>query len=140
MCEPEFSGMKRQPGRTTEIRFGLRAPLAINFVAADRVAQLSEVDADLMGATCFEPAPEQGMAGQALRHFDMGDGLLARVRTQSAAAPAVAAIAHQVGANGSGTDLPGHESQVTADYRVNPELPAQTPLRFHGPREHDQAA
>ena len=70
----------------------------------------------------------------------MRDRFLALIGERGAAAPAVAAIAHEEAADGPRLDLAGHDRQIAARDGVLAKLHAEPAFRFDGAREDDQAA
>src|SRR5262245_50913867 len=97
MGETELGGVQGQAGRAALVRLRLLAEFAVvDLLTADRMAQLAQVDANLMGAARLEPARQQRVVLQVFDGIDMRDRLLAGAAQGSAAAPAVAAIADEL--------------------------------------------
>ena len=83
MRELQFLGMQRLAAKAAQgfDQFGRRslgqAQVAITQVADDRVSRMGHVYADLVRATGFEPAFNQGHGAELLAHAEMGDRLAA---------------------------------------------------------------
>src|SRR5258708_5507019 len=96
MEETQFGGVKGKPRGVAfvlepcAVRF-----VQIDFVAANGMAELGQVYADLMGPAGFQTAGKDGVALEPFDHVHVGDRVLALVGEVSAAAPAVAAVADE---------------------------------------------
>src|SRR5262245_39478488 len=99
------------------------------------MADLGEMDADLVRATGFQPAAQKRVPRQALDDFDVRDRLFSHAGNFCAAAAAVAAIAHQARANGLALNLSRHNREILTVHRMACELLAQTALRLDRARE-----
>src|SRR5207253_2413648 len=102
---------------------------------------LGEVDADLVRPARFQPTGDEGVPrAQRLHALDVGDGRLAAPRSARAAAPAVATVADQPGADRLRGRPAGDHGQVPPADRVRMELLAQLALREGGAGEDNQPA
>ncbi|SRR5712691_9857371 len=96
MPEAQLGGVQGKTGRAAWVRATFAARLAIvHFFATDWMAQLRQVNANLMRSPGFQPAAHHGIAGQFFNQLDVRDGLFADARQLGAAAPTVAAISDQ---------------------------------------------
>src|SRR4051812_36940067 len=92
MLKTQLGSMQEQT-RTIASQHGFSTrPFDVDLFAANRVAELAQMDADLMCASCFQPARKESKTRQALQHAYMGDRLFPGAR-RATAAPAVASIA-----------------------------------------------
>src|SRR5262245_12953907 len=140
MFDGEIGGMQGRTPEAAGVGQGRAVERAIvDALAAQRRAALAEVDAHLVGAPRFEPALDEGEIAERLLDSDMSDGVLS-FATGSAAAPAVAAVAHQPRLDALVACPPAHDRQVAALDGMSTELLTQAPLRLGGAREHNQAA
>ncbi len=88
----------------------------------------------------FQPAADEGVAGQLFGYFKVGDGYLADVVGAAAAAPAIAAIAHQIGADRLGLYISWHQCQIAANDGMRLELTPQAPFGVNRAGKYQQAA
>ena len=112
----------------------------VDFVAADRMAQLGKMDADLMGAARLQPAFDQRVIAQKFQGPDVRYRGLADVGQGRAAAAAVAPIADQAVGDRLGLDPARHHRQIAAMRGMLAKLLRQELLGLAGPGEDDQAA
>src|SRR5260370_11882984 len=119
--------MQSQTGGAASILFGFAARFAIvPFFAADRVAQLGQVNANLMRPAGLQPAAQHRIAGQLFNKLNVRDGLLADARQLGAAAAAVAAISDQAGGNALRWKRAGNDRQISGQNRVGTKLLSQS--------------
>src|SRR5258708_40334186 len=115
--------MRRQTQRPDAIRPSLSAGLAvIDFFATDRVTQFGQVYANLVRPPRLQAARQERVSAQTLDDVNVGNRLLTLFWKVGAAAPAVAPVAHQIGAYPLRRDRPGHDREVAARDRVRVEL------------------
>ena len=139
MLEPQLGGMEHDTRRLAIVRQRSAIQRAIvEALAAQGRAGFAQVNADLVRAARFQPALHEREVAQLLDDADVGHGPLAGRR--AAAAPAVAAVAHQQGFVPLRLRLAANQRQVAAVDRVPAKLLAEVPLGRRRPREHQQAA
>jgi hypothetical protein len=104
------------------------------------MAEFRQVDPNLVGASCLEPACQQGLTCKMVKLFDVRDCLFANIGKERAAAPAVAPVTHQP----AGDPLRVHHAlrhgEIPPKDGVGAELLAQACLGCHSSGEDDQAA
>ncbi len=96
------------------------------------MADLGQMDADLMRSTCLGPAFHQHVIAQFLYRPYMGNRTFAHIGQFSAAADAVAAVANQIGLNGLFFDIPMYDGQIATFGGVLAELMFQMPFERKG--------
>src|SRR5579863_794807 len=98
MDEADLGSMQGQPGSSAFIgdRFSGKWP-AIDFIAAQRMPGFRKMNADLMRASRFQPAFDDGVALESLDWFDVSHRPFSEFRVFRAAAAPVAPIVDQVG-------------------------------------------
>ncbi len=141
--EAELGGVEHDAGGLEE---GFVAA-AVDAFSEEGVTGFGEVDADLVGATGFEAAGDEGGAAEELEWFDVGDGELALVGAQAAAvrggldgaAAAVAAVGDDAGADGLGRDVAVSECEVAAADGVEAELLGEALFGEPGAGEDEEA-
>ncbi len=113
--------------------------MIIYLFAADGMAGLREMDANLVRPTGFQSAGQNAVIGQLLDHIDMGNGPFPDAAGMSAAASAVAAIADKPGRKRAWHQMAGDHSDVAPDHGMSMELLAKPALGRDGTREDNQA-
>src|SRR3954447_11177331 len=104
--------MQRVPGRATAVGHRLRAEggARVHLFAAEHVAGLGEVDADLVGPAGLQPAFDDGVVvAEVFDGADVGDRVLGvgvALPAGAAAAQAVAAVSDDPGFNGPRSQTP----------------------------------
>lgn len=74
MFEAKRRGMQCEAGRFAPVRQRLAVNRAIiDALSAQRGTSFSEVNADLVGSACFEPAFDQGVFAEPFNHMNVGD-------------------------------------------------------------------
>src|SRR5260370_19844652 len=133
--------MQCQPWRTAIVRYpgAVQRPV-VNLFTTDWGARFSEMNTDLVRAAGFDLAFDQREIAQLFNHLDVGDGALPRCRIVSAAAAAVAAVAHQDRFDSARLRLATDDRPVAAGNRVGAELFPQRGLGLGRARERDQSA
>jgi hypothetical protein len=114
--------------------------MIVNLFATDGMAELGEMNPDLVRASSLQPAAQKRVTRQPFHDLDMGDRFLAGAGQERAAAPAIAAVANQVRGSPLRRHVPWNQGKVTACHGVRVELFSQATLRGNGTRENNQAA
>src|SRR5262249_19251554 len=94
----------------------------VDLVAADRVAGLGQVDADLVRPARLQPARDDRVARQPLGHVHVRDRLLAEPRGPGAAASPVAAIAYKEAPKSARLRHAGHHGCFASPVIKTPNL------------------
>ncbi len=97
MDEAQFGGVQGEAGCTAFVGAYVSFHIAvIHFLAADRVAELGEMNANLVRATGFQSTRNQRVTRKPFGCFDVSDRCFSGPRRLAAAAASVATITHQL--------------------------------------------
>src|SRR5262245_30824488 len=98
------------------------------------------MNADLVSASCFQPAFDDGVAVQPLDRLYVRDGPLAELAIGSAPAPAVSPVGNEIRLEGLLADVAERDGDVDAVQAVRAELGPENALGIDRAGEDHQAA
>src|SRR5438477_12059780 len=111
MAKSEFGGVERQPAKFVALA-------AVYWIAHNRMSEFGQMDPDLMRAAGFEPAGHERMPAERLNDLDVRHRQFTAALNFRAAPPAIAAIAHEPGADGLRVRLARYDRLIPSFDRV----------------------
>ena len=141
MLEAEFGGVQHEPWGEAGVGDDFAGrQLAVDLVAANRVARFAQVDADLVRPPRFQPALQERVAGQRLDRRNVRHGPLALAGERRTPPPAVATVFDEDRRDRLRRHRPGDQRQIPPRHGVQLELQAQAAFGVGTPGEDEQPA